>query len=328
MQGLALVAVALAVCVAAGCSKAPPGSAPGEPSATGPAPTAVRAPSGRWLIRELQVELQLEDSQRIAGADAAAISAAVHQGLRGAPTIAGVGQLPGFALADQAGLALQIAWQRLDDRGQPQALQHPGDGQLLLLVVAHAERAGADPRHNEVAERTKRSLLPVPAGQADWPGWLLPRVQRAAEGAAVEVLGELWARGAAAADLVAALQAKDQWQLLAAAREIGERRLPEHRASLEKLTRDSRRDVAVIAVAALGRLGGTASLDALRRLVDHGPPELVDAALVAMAGLKEPMAVAALTEIAQDAEPEVAAKAQELLRDALKLANQTTQTGR
>ena len=314
----AAAVAALWLSLAPACSKSHP-SHQGSPSAPRDlartaAPAALTAPTGRWLVREIQVELQLDDSQRVAGADTVAVSAAVQQGLRGAATIAGVGEQPGFALSDQAGLLLRIAWQRLDDRGQPQPLQHPGDGQLLLLVVAHAERAGAQPHQNEVAERTKRSLLPVPAGQADWPGWLLPRVQRAAEAAAVEVLGELWARGAANADLISALQATAQLQLLAAAREIGERRLTAQRADLERLARDSRRDVAAIAIAALGRLGGMESIAVLRRLVDHGPPEVVDAALVALASLKEPRATAALAEIAEQADAEVASRARELLK--------------
>ncbi len=309
-----------AVASAAACSKpATPAPPAREADRAAPQQPSTAAPTGRWLVRELQVELQLEDSQRAAEADQPAVHAAVRQGLAKAETIGGVGDLPGFARADQAGLLLQIAWQRLDDRGQPQPLQHPGDGQLMLLVIAHAETAGSHQRQNEVAERTKRSLLPLPAGVTDWPGWLLPRIQRAAEVAAVEVLGELWARQAPQADLVAALQSPVLWKVLASAREVGERRLSAQRPDLETLTRDSRREVAVIAAAALGRLGGKASLATLKGLVDHGSPEVVDAALVALAGLKEPEAQAALAQIAGEADAEVAARARELLQKAAEL---------
>lgn len=325
MRQLTAVAACMVAAATAACSKVPPAAQPPADvqPASARADTSAK-PSGRWLIRELQVELQLDASQRVAGVDQAAVSAAVHQGLQKAETIAGVGPQPGFALPDQAGLWLQIAWQRLDDRGQPQPLQQAGDGQLLLLVLAHAETAAVGQRQHEVAERTKRSLLPLPAGLSHWPGWLLPRVQRAAEAAAVEVLGELWARAATQADLVAALHAQSLWQVLASAREIGERRLAEYRPDLEKLSRDSRRDVAVIAVAALGRLGGAESVETLRHLVDHGPPEVVDAALVSLAGLKEPQARAALTEFAADGDAELSARAKELLQGVVALPGAAT----
>lgn len=322
---LTACAASVVLCAAGACSKSPPAVGPtGDARAIAPSSDPPDKPSGRWLIRELQVELQLDADQRVAGADQTAVSAAVQQGLIKTETIGGVGPQPGFALGDQAGLWLQIAWQRLDDRGRPQPLQHSGDGQLMLLVIAHAETAAAGKRQHEVAERTKRSLLPVPSGLSDWPAWLLPRVQRAAEVAAVEVLGELWARGAPEADLAGALHAPALWQVLASAREIGERRLTEYRPDLEKLSRDSRRDVAVIAVAALGRLGGAESVATLRRLVDHGPPEVVDAALVSLAGLKDPHARAALAEISESADPEVSARAKELLQGAAELPGDTT----
>lgn len=322
---LTAIAASVVVLAAGACSKSAPAvGPPADARAAASQSEPSDKPSGRWLIRELQVELQLEADQRVAGADEAAVSAAVQQGLIKAETIGGVGPQPGFALADQAGLWLQIAWQRLDDRGRPQPLQHAADGQLMLLVIAHAETAAAGKRQHEVAERTKRSLLPVPSSVSDWPGWLLPRVQRAAEVAAVEVLGELWARRAPEADLAAALHAPALWQVLASTREVGERRLAVHRADLEKLSRDSRREVAVIAVAALGRLGGAESVATLRHLVDHGPPEVVDAALVSLAGLKEPAARTALTEFAADGDAELSARAKELLQGAAELPETAT----
>jgi hypothetical protein len=314
----------------ASCSKraeppaVPPLQQPRPAQAQGQAQSPADRPSGNWLIRELRLTLQADPPQRLAGVDEESVRAQLQAALLQAGPVRGVGVQSGVPRRDQLGLALEIGWQRLDDRGQPQPLQSPGDGQLLVVAVAHAESPGAKPSQSEVAEHTRRALLPLSGETEDWPAWLLPRLERVAVAAAIEVMGELWAREAQEADLIARLDSPEWWQVAAAAREIGERRLQAPRPRLEKLCRDSRRDVAVVAVSALGRLGGEQSLATLAGLVDHAPAEVVDAALVALSLLKSPAATALLQEIAQGDDAEVSLRAKQLLGSPADLPGKAT----
>lgn len=320
-------AVALLI---ASCSKradppsVPPVQPPRPAQSQGPAQTPADRPSGRWLIRELRLILQADPPQRLAGVDEEAVRAQLQAALLQAGPVRGIGVQSGVPRRDQLGLAIEIGWQRLDDRGQPQPLQSPGDGQLLVVAVAHAESPGAKPSQSEVAEHTRRALLPLSGETDDWPAWLLPRLERVAVAAAIEVMGELWAREAQEAELIDQLDSPEWWQVAAAAREIGERRLQSPRPRLEKLCRDSRRDIAVVAVSALGRLGGDQSLATLAGLVDHAPAEVVDAALVALSLLKTPAATAVLREIAQGNDGEVSLRAKEVLGSAADLPGAAT----
>ena len=83
------------------------------------------------------------------------------------------------------------------------------------------------------------------------------------------------------------------------AREAGERKLERARLPLQKLARGSRREPAVVAVAALGRLGHPDSVPVLVQCVDSMHLDVVDAALQALAEMRAPGAHTALVDLAQ-----------------------------
>lgn len=319
---LCVLLVALAAPLA-GCHKAPhvlPPENTGESSGDVTSPSAPSR-AGRWRLREVQAEVQLEDDQRFAGLDVAAMEASFRMAIADLPEMVATPttQTP-LGPRDQAAVHVEVAWQRMDDAHKVRPMAGQGAGTLLVQVVAHVEAPGVRKTENDVAERSAHLSLIVPETVADWQAWLLPRLQRAVATATSEALGELWARDAPEAELQAALQQRDTWKLVAAIREVGERKLRNQRSRLEKLALDSRKDVAASAAAALGRLGDAASVPVLRQLTDRPQLEVIDAAVVALAAIKDPAATGALTDIAANHPVEL------VRRRAAGLADLTTRT--
>ncbi len=295
MLGLALLALAAA------CEKKPAESpyqrGGGQQQASEPKPAADR-PSGRWQLVEFQVDLQLEEGQRLAGVTSASLDTAARHAVGALEQIRGFDKGEGVPRLDQAGVNVQIAWQRLDGEMRPVAIDSKQNGQLLIQVVAHAEMPGERASENRVAERSQRVMLPMPGELASLPTWIQERAARAMVVAVSDALGELWAGSASEAELDAYLGGVT-WQVQAACREIGERKLGKYRQRLEKLAKDSRKDLAAVCAAALGRLGDPASLPVLQGLLAGNQPEVVDAALVALAGMPGAQARAILSETSQ-----------------------------
>ncbi len=296
------VALATSLLVlAAACAKKPADSPvqpeSGQRQVNTQAPASQR-PSGRWQLVELHVDMQLEDDQRLAALSSESLDSALRSAAKNMEQVRGFGPMPELARQEQAGASVQIAWQRLDGDLRPVALNYNQNGQLLIQVVAHAETPGERPSENRVAERSQRVMLPMPGTLEDPAAWLQERATRAMVLALSDALGELWAGSATEAELEAYLDG-ETWQIQAACREIGERKLSKHRLRLEKLAKDTRKDLAAVCAAALGRLGDASSLPVLQSLLASGQPEVVDAALVALAGMAGPEARAIVSDAAE-----------------------------
>ncbi|MBI5607765.1 MAG: HEAT repeat domain-containing protein [Deltaproteobacteria bacterium] len=330
MKKLALVLALLAL--AAACAKKPDSpqlpSSPlqpesGQQQANTQAPGSQR-PSGHWQLVELHVDLQLEEGQRLSAVTSASLDAALQAAAQKTEQVRGFGPSPVVTRLDQAGVSVQIAWQRLDGDLRPVPLDHKQNGQLLIQVVAHAETPGERPSENRVAERSQRVMLPMPGALDDPAAWIQERATRAMVLALSDALGELWAGSASEAELEAYLDG-ETWQVQAACREIGERKLGKHRSRLEKLAKDTRKDLAAVCAAALGRLGDTASLPVLQSLLASGQPEVVDAALVALAGMAGPEARAIVSDTAEHhANSLVRRRAAQLLSNAVAPAGEVS----
>ena len=259
-------------------------------------------PDGRWRIQPLLVDLELAPDQTVPGLDAAAVRAELTAGLR---TMAQVLSVEPTATAylgpEQAGVQVSVRWQLLDGDGKPRSgAPPPVDGALVLPVAVHAEQAVLKGRA-EMAEHVTRATLPLPAQrQESLDAFLKARLTRALQPAMAQALGELWVRQLPDDKVQDLLTAEEDWRKIVGAREVGERKLGAARPALEKLARSSRREPAVVAVAALGRLGDAASVPVLVTCADSGHLDVVDTALQALADMTVPAARAALQAIAAD----------------------------
>ncbi len=84
---------------------------------------------------------------------------------------------------------------------------------------------------------------------------------------------------------------------------------------LEKLARSTKRELAIVAVAAVGRLGDAKSVPVLVACIDSGHLDVVDAALQALADMAAPEAHAALLRTATEhGEAGIRQRAADLLR--------------
>lgn len=303
-------ALALIACCSglAGCNR--DRSAPSQVQAGIDAEAADRLPaSGRWLLRRLEVETAAPPREAAAGPSAVLrgeLRAALLEALATSPQVAGLALDPtatrpaDVAVEDQAALYIRASWQRMSASGQAVAMDVAAEGSVALDVLAHAEAPGPDDGANAIAERRVTVSMPIAADVRAVGPWLLPRLQRAATSAASEALGQLWAQRALDTQLSAGLDSADLWQLIASTRECGERGLIGQVARIEALAADSRKDVAVVAIAALGRLGRSRSVGVLQAQAMRPQPEVIDAALVALSTLEGAEAGAALRQLADE----------------------------
>lgn len=281
---------------------APPESAPRstasvtEGSATDKGEAAPgEANPGRFCIRALELEDTTPPPLRIAGLWSEGRRADLQRQLAAveAVEVIALGQDPqaplcardGPSLA-QVGVLLRFEYGLIDAEGKA---QRPGDllrdGQLHFAVTAHAERLGSDGRP-EIAQATPTGAVPMAAARVDdLATYAAVRLSRAAAMATADALGQLWARHLPDAQVLATLGGGDPWRRAAAIREAGERGLTEGREAIERAAADSRRDLAVVAAAALGRLGDARSLPVLQACLSHRDPEVIDAALSALADM-------------------------------------------
>jgi HEAT repeat protein len=146
--------------------------------------------------------------------------------------------------------------------------------------------------------------------------FLLARLNRAVEMATTDVLAELWARQLSDTQVLDFMDTRVLWRKVAAAREVGERRLLQARTEVEAAARDPRQDLAAVATAALGRLGRTESVPVLTGLIDSEHPAVVDAALASLADIGDEAALGQLRQAAaQHPDASVRQRAAALLQE-------------
>jgi len=265
--------------------------------AVAPAAAAVLAPEDRrWSLAAFAADVAVPDDQQLAGLGPAGLTDKLRKIVLDLPQFA---PPPAPAVADPVGVQVLTSWQATDqDSKAVPILLPPGGGSLLVRVVAHAERMGAKP--SDIAERTVEAALPFPAERAGAvPDFVFARLRQAVALAVQDAVGELWARRLTDPQVQALVGKGPLWQQMAGAREVGERKLADARPALEKAARDSRKDLAAVAAAALGRLQDDKSTPVLVALLDGPHLEVVDAALGALADIGGAAALVALKDAAK-----------------------------
>jgi len=252
-----------------------------------------------WHIVKLDAEIVITDDQKLAGLDKTAVLQAIEATLRAMPQIAGVGPAPaGTPRTHQIGLRMTASWQAVGDDGLPRAIASSGPGGLVVTMEAQAEQR-MEQGTPDVARRQVDATVPVSAERApDMAPFVQERLRRAAEVAIADALGELWARGLKDPEILALLDDETAWRRTAGVREVGERALVEARAKLEEAARGSRKDLAVVAAAALGRLGQAESVEPLIGVLGSIHAEVVDAALLSLSDIGTPPALDAIRDAA------------------------------
>lgn len=302
------LALALAVCA---CGRSPA-------AASNVAPAEVSSPElvgFQWQIREFRVALQPPPGQAVVGVDGEKVRAEAALALADVALVGTIGAPRDPSPASWCGVDIQVGWQAEDAAGMAVALDAPAAVALGVQIRAQAESAASRPDQAEVALRVATVQLPKPAS-ASLAAWLPPRLGRAVAQVTADVLAELWARRRTDAEIVQGLLDADVWKVSACAREAGDRKLVAERPRLEKLCRDTRKDVALVACTALGRLGGDQSVPVLAQAVQARQPEVVAAALDALDMLHTPAAQKALSEVAREHPVElVRARAEQILGD-------------
>ena len=311
IYGLAALMVWLLLPCAASCGKerrAPPATA-----AVGPETAAVQAavPSpAAFCIVELIVEEAAPPAGQIAGLQAA-VSAALPASLleiEGVVAVPEAGAAPRLSVclgeanaSARVGVLLRFDHTLLDGERRVHTPAAAAQAELFhLAVMAHAERLGGDGRP-EVAEAHVSARVPMPPRHAaNLTAFAQVRVLRAAGLAVTDALGQLWVRPRSDAQVRALLSDRAPFRRAAAVREIGERGIVETRELVEKAALGSRSDLAVVAAAALGRLGQPASLPTLRSCLESPSPEVADAAVLAISEIADPAARKILEQTARD----------------------------
>ncbi|MBM4343279.1 MAG: HEAT repeat domain-containing protein [Deltaproteobacteria bacterium] len=301
--------IALAILLTAACGRNRHSDAAAQPDAAAP-----QAAEFQWQIREFRVAATPPGDQNASAAQAEAIRAAAVAALAEAPLVGAVGAPRDPSPATWCGVDVHVAWQAENATGHVVPIGDTKAAALGVQVRVQAEAAGERAGQGEMAMRVATLQLPKPA-QADLATWLPPRLGRAVAQSTVDVLAELWARRRPQAELALCLSDGDVWKLSACAREAGERKLAAGRPRLDKLCRDTRKDVAVVACTALGRLGGEQSVPVLAQALEGRHPEVVAAALDALEMLHTPAARQALADCARDHPAEmVRSRAEQLLQ--------------
>lgn len=270
-----------------------PAPAPPRPDAVSAADVQASGLARTWTLGAFAADLNVAEDQQLQDLDRAALTTRLQQAIATLPQLQGQGEL-----AERVGVQIVVGWQALDAHGAAAPILAPkGDGTLFVSVSAHAERLGVKPR--DLAERTVEAPLPFPADHAGTKAdFVFGRIRQAASLATTDALGELWARRLTDAEVQGLLGHGPLWQQMAGAREVGERHLKDSRLALEKAARDSRKDLAAVAAAALGRLRDDRSTAVLVSLLDGPHLEVADAALGALSDIGSPASLAALREAA------------------------------
>jgi len=217
---------------------------------------------------------------------------------------------------EKVGILLQItATLRGTDGKEVPANAPASAGQMHIKTTVHAERGDENGRP-EIGLSSMQAAVPVTARHIDkLDRFSAVRVVRAAAFAASDALGQLAVRHVDDATVRGYLASDTVWQRVAAVREVGERGIEEELEAIHEAARSSRKDIALVAIATLGRLGKKASVDVLIEALDRPAVAVIDAALVALADIGDGRAVEAITRIAKThPAPWVRRRARSLLR--------------
>ncbi|MSQ81743.1 MAG: HEAT repeat domain-containing protein [Myxococcales bacterium] len=324
--GGAAVAAGLAAALVAivGCGRTAPQAA--APVSAQEAPVS----EFQWTITSLQVAVAVNPGQEVTGVANASLQSATATALTELGLVSAVGGAGDPSPLTWAGLDLQVSWQAEDAAGMAVAVAAPTAVALGVQMRAQAAAHVATGGQAELAWRVATVQLPKPVAIVDLSAWLIPRLSRAAAHTAADVLAELWARRLDNAAVAAGLLHPDVWRASACAREAGDRGLHAERKPLEKLCKDTRKDVALVACTALGRLGGIASIATLDAALRARHPDVIAAALDALAMVRNEAALQVLRQAAKDHEIEpVRVRAAQLVAEvSARLAQESTATGK
>ncbi len=304
------MALMLIAAAAPGCGRKATSTAAKAPTPPIAPPTpAPPGPVTPFCILQLALEQATPPPSRIAGLEGAVLKA-LPGALMGIKAVAAVApdKRPASAaecaadaeLRGRVGVLIRFDYVLFDEDMKSHLPSAPdGATQMHVAVMAHAERQGPGNRP-EIAEAHVSARVPMPARHAsDLLGFARVRVLRAARLAVTDALGQLWVRRMEDGQIEALLDDKDPFQRAAAVREVGERGMLEARPKVEKAALSSRRDLAVVAAAALGRLADAASLPTLRSCLESTSPEVIDAAMVAISEISDPRARKMLEQVAK-----------------------------
>ena len=250
----------------------------------------------------MHVTVAVESGQEVIGVADASLQSATAAALTELGLVSAVGSAGDPSPLTWAGLDLQVSWQAEDAAGMAVPVAAATAVAIGVQVRAQAAAHVAKGSPAELALRIATVQLPKPAAIVDLSGWLIPRLSRAAAQTAADVLAELWARRLDDAAVATGLRHPDVWRASACAREAGDRGLHAERKPLEKLCKDTRKDVALVACTALGRLGGVASIATLDAALRARHPDVIAAALDALAMVRNEAALEVLRQTAKDHE--------------------------
>jgi hypothetical protein len=293
---------------AAAAADQPP---PANEGASTPAADDAGAPTrfGPFCVASLLLRDGTAPASRVPALDNANLEAAVRKGLAQVEPIDVVRRgeaVPcpeGRALSEQLGVGVDVAWALIGEDGRPPAdVASLERGELRFGVAVHVERPQPGGRGKPLIAQSQLDgavplALPDPAKLASF---ISVRLQRATSLATLDAVGQLVARPLSDNAVIELLEpTRRSWQQAAAAREIGERGLSRARPAVEKLARDSRKELAVVACAALGRLGDAQSVPVLEEALAHRHLEVVDASMVALLDIGTPGAREAVAKLTQ-----------------------------
>jgi hypothetical protein len=293
------------------CSKAPAVSETPVNPAAAQTTGHKTAPPPPFCIVALQIDSQLP---KFEGFPTAALERELRKVLREgepkavfatqlAPTEAATHSIDCQATAPAAakvGVLIRASAAVMDSEGKvvaPSAAKKRTE--LAVSVALHVERGGVGGRP-EIGVSDVTAAVPFrhrePALAQEF---VRIRLARAVEIAAADAFGQLVVRSVPDEALLQMLDAPQHWRRVAALREVGERGLTGGLKAAEHAALDSRKDLALVAIGTLGRLGDRRSLAVLRKALDARAAEVIDAALTAIADIGGDEGRATIDEVAR-----------------------------
>lgn len=216
------------------------------------------------------------------------------------------------------GVLVQVAVLILDGDGEPvEPSRLTGPGELQVSVFVHAERGG-EGSAAEIGTSDLRAGVPLtPRHVPELVAFASRRLAGAVAMVAADALGQLAVRHAKDPVIRGLLKSATPWQRIGALREAGERGMTDALTAIHAAALDSRPDIAVVALATLGRLGQDKSVPTLVEALEARSVEVVDAALLALIDIGSADAKSAVEDTAKHhMSPFVRRRAGMLLRPA------------
>lgn len=218
--------------------------------------------------------------------------------------------------ASRVGVSVTVSAGIFDRDGKEMTVDDAGPNvELAMSVAVHVERGGPDGRP-EIGVSDLTAAVPFPAHYRERAAeFVAVRLVRAANLAAADALGQLAIRNMDDKDVIGLLASRAVWQQVAALREVGERGLEAGLKHAQAAALDSRKNIALVAIGALGRLGNEQSVATLEKALDARALEVIDAALTAIADIGGPRARDTISTISsRHRSPWIRRRAAHLLR--------------